>query len=332
MKSFPLNTTGENTMLRILMMTLCCFMSLMAKGRDMELDQQLNELLHEEEYTSKIIELIQKDILDHSKDLFRTTYQKYVRENKVSFDSKIDGSLVSNLELEIELVVSEYLKSATPWAGFQGEESVVFAPPNGPSDYKWFLDPIDGTTSFSNGLDTFAFTLTLIKGNTPLATVIDFPNLNTTYIAYKKLGATKNGENIHMRNSPQKPKAILALSDDYTFDLANHPEILKHLRQIHYIPRTITDIYGYCLVAEGKCIAKFDAAGALWDLWPGCLLIEEAGGKCLFFPHENPNVDLAGSLLVGDENIVHQIHDYLEERLEKKLPKFHNYPHIKSED
>lgn len=237
------------------------------------------------------------------------------------FSTKIDGSLVSNLELEIENSIGAFLKQATPWAGFTGEEGVQFNAQDGTTDYTWFLDPIDGTISFCNGLDTFAFTLTLTHKSEAIATVIYIPRMNKTYKAFKSHGATLNDHPIKMKRTVTGPKSVFAVSDDYTFAMTERSEVLKHLRTLPYITRNITDIYGYCMVAEGKCIGKFDAAGALWDLSPGYLLIQEAGGKCLYFPMPQPTDDLAGSMLIGEAAFVDDVYQYLRNKIDvKTLP------------
>ena len=256
-------------------------------------------------------ELIQERILERCVKLFRDEFSHFETANKIQFEIKEDGSLVSNLERKIEEVVGDYLQKRTPWAGFQGEEGVCFEASEGSGEYKWFLDPIDGTISFCNGLDGFAFTLTLVQGSKALATIIDFPRLSKTYTAYSGKGAWLNGKPISVPRALKGEKGVFAISDDYTFAMTGRRPILEKLHNLPFILRTITDIYGYCMVAEGKCVAKFDAAGALWDLWPGYLLITETGGSCLFFSVINPTPDLAGSMLVGQKEVIEEIYHHL---------------------
>lgn len=253
-------------------------------------------------------ELLQKETLQNCALLFRQAFFEFEQENKISFETKEDGSLVSNLEKRIEEIVGSFLQRETPWAGFQGEEGFTYDALENKDDYKWYLDPIDGTASFRNGLDVFAFTLTLVHKGKALATIIDFPRLNKTYTAYAGKGAQLNGNTISLKNAIKSEKGIFAMSDDYTFSMTKREKLLDELRRLPFITRTITDIYGYCMVAEGKCAAKFDAAGALWDLWPAHLLITEAGGKCLFFSVENPTEDLAGSMLAGSEDVIEKVY------------------------
>jgi myo-inositol-1(or 4)-monophosphatase len=264
-----------------------------------------------------IPQIVEEKILENSLEIFKAVFSKY---STVEFALKGDGSLVSNLELSVEKEISTYLMEKTPWAGFRGEEGIEFEPLTGPTGYKWYLDPIDGTISFCNGLDTFAFTMTLVHDNEAVAALVYFPRLEKTYTAFKDGGAFLNGKKLSIHARPQHPKMVFAVSDRYTFEMVERENVLKTLLELPYITRTITDIYGYCMVAEGKCGGKFDAAGALWDLWPGYLLIQEAGGECLYFPVENPTDDLAGSMLIGNKRVVSEVYESLKALLPPPQP------------
>lgn len=277
----------------------------------------MNNLLSEQIITCEedaLEEIIKNDILGNCRNLFHDTLNRFQSDNKVDFLIKCDGSLVSTLELEIERVIGSYLKQATPWSGFQSEEGLVIEAQQPGSQFKWYLDPIDGTLSFKNNIETFAFVLTLVNQHEALATIIEFPKLGKTFKAYKNRGATMNDKSISVANQINS-HSIFAVSDDYTFGMTNRNDILDALHKSRFIVRTYTDIYGYSLVAEGKCAGKFDAAGALWDLWPGYLLIKEAGGDCIFFPVESPKDDLTGSMLVGSKETIKYIMDHLKVNL-----------------
>lgn len=226
----------------------------------------------------------------------------------INFKVKSDGSLVSDLEGTIETAVGAYLKETTPWASFCSEEGLTFSASAGRGPFKWFLDPIDGTISFRNGLPFFAFTLTLAHEDEPIAAVIHLPKLFKTYTALRGKGAYCNERKLDLRSRPAPDKhSVLAHSDAYTFELVSRTSVLDALRKQPYILRSYTDAFGYCLVAEGACVAKFDAAGALWDIWPGYLIIKEAYGACVLYKVPNPTPDLYASVLVGQTTIVREL-------------------------
>lgn len=258
--------------------------------------------------TSKdAIALIQKEnIFKVCKDIFDNEYLEWEGRNK--FQIKNDGSLVSAFEKSVEQKIGNFLKNYTPWAAFLGEEGYRFVPKKNYGKFTWYIDPVDGTISFKNGLDTFGLTLTLVKKREPIATLIYFPKLSAVYTAYLNEGAYKNGNSLKLGTTLITKHNIIAHSDDYAFQLTNRESILKSLKRLPYVSRSYTDIYAYTLVAEGKCIAKVDAAGALWDLFPGLLLIREAGGYARFYPIKESTDDLYGSMIVGQKAVVEQIH------------------------
>lgn len=261
----------------------------------------------DEEAAVKIIK--KDDILQKCLDIFKDEFKFFKGKNK--FHLKDDGSLVSDFEKKVEEKIGKYLKSKTSWAAFQGEEGYYHAAEDKLSEFKWLVDPIDGTISFKNNLDFFAFTLTLIYKNIPIATVIYLPKMKKIYKALKGGGAFCNGQRIFVKNGSLSEHSVIARSDDYVFKKYPSVQQLEEINKIPCIVRNYTDIYAYCLVAEGKCSAKIDAAGALWDLFPGILLIQEAGGIVSFYKLENATNDCYGSLIVGNREIVEYLHTKL---------------------
>lgn len=242
-------------------------------------------------------------------ELYKAAYLDW--EDRNSFISKSDGSLVSGFEKDVEYKIGKYLKEITPWASFEGEEGYKHIT-NNQEKYKWYIDPIDGTISFKNGLTTFGLTLTLVKDLEPLVTLIFFPKLNETYTAYKGYGAFLNGKKITINSYNSKDKhKIIARSDSYVFRNYNSKQALEKIEQLPFYIRTYTDIHAYSLVATGKIAAKIDAAAALWDLFPGILLIKEAGGVYYFYPAENSSNDHYGSLILGHKSVVEELHEKL---------------------
>jgi len=107
-------------------------------------------------------------------------------------DYKDDKSPLTEADTRSNEIICEALAKAYPDIPLLSEENKeVPYEERKDWEYFWLIDPIDGTNSFRNGLDTFGFTLTLVKENTALAAAIDFPKLGNTYIAYHGHGVTQ---------------------------------------------------------------------------------------------------------------------------------------------
>src|ERR1700729_1642804 len=213
----------------------------------------INSFLSKAEGTKSSEEIINfirsKGIFEECKKIFNDEFLSLNNQN--NFNYKKDGSLVSRLEKSIEKKIGLFLKKKTPKIGFIGEEGYKYIPSQEKNNMFWYIDPIDGTISFKNNLDTFGLTLTLVSNKEPIATLIYFPKLNITYTAYLNQGAYKNGNLFKTPDAEINKYNIIAYSDDYAFSLTKRECFLNTLKKLPYITRSYTDIYAYTLVAEG---------------------------------------------------------------------------------
>lgn len=239
----------------------------------------------------------QKEILGAVKERFDIMHERFLVSRNEVFLSKADGSLVSNFEQCVEVEIGNLLRELTSDTAILGEEGFNYSP-TALSNTRWLIDPIDGTISFHNRLDTYAFCLTLLHEDKPIACLIYFPQLQKVFSAFHENGAFLNGVRLGVETREIPKKQIIAVSDDYTFLLAKRSDVLNRLRDSNHIVRNYTDIHGHTLVAEGKCCMKFDAACATWDRYPAELLAREAGLRTFFVPTNAHTEDFAGSLVV----------------------------------
>lgn len=243
--------------------------------------------------------VIADDVLARLSEEFSALHAALLVRGKPRFSSKFDGSNVSDFELEIEHKLCSWLSEICPECSVEGEEGFRYNPEGG-SPYKWSVDPIDGSISFQNDLPFYSFVATLVKDDEePLACVIVTPKLARTVTATQGGGTWVNGNRVDISTQEFHGKSVLAVSDDYTFDILERAQYLERIRELPNPVRSYTDAYAHTLVAEGVCALKFDAACAEWDRFPAELIVREAGGEVLFIPAAEPDPDLCGSLLLG---------------------------------
>lgn len=189
----------------------------------------------------------------------------------VAFTNKSDGSVVTELDKEIEDAVHDTLLRDFPGIPVFGEETGY---EDDPAKTFWLIDPIDGTKSFISGEPTFTNMAALIHNGETVASIIYNPSHDDTFTAFKNEGAYKNG--IRLTMSDMTPPPIVYCKEQL-FTALN--SIIKD-EQITYQSPPSGGGNGFTLVAEGAIAARFQlwASGGAHDYAPGALLVAEAGG------------------------------------------------------
>ena len=99
------------------------------------------------------------------------------------------GDLVTNVDLEVEDKIKEYLTAETPDISIHAEESGKLIKS---SKLTWCIDPLDGTTNYSHGYPFFGTSVGLLYKNNPILGAISVPYLNELYSACIGKGAYCN--------------------------------------------------------------------------------------------------------------------------------------------
>ena len=133
---------------------------------------------------------------DKSKQILKKNYFK-----KFQIEEKSDGSLVTNIDKEIETRFRELLKKKFPDHGVIGEE---FGKDKDKNEYTWVIDPLDGTHSFISGKPLFGTLICCIKNEEPQIGVIDIPIMNQRWYGGKKLGVKLNGKKCKINSEKKK--------------------------------------------------------------------------------------------------------------------------------
>jgi len=228
----------------------------------------------------------------------------------MSVENKQDGSLVTEVDRRAEAIMREVLRAAPEAAGFAvtGEE---MGADSGDHDYRWLIDPIDGTTSFSRGIPTFGTLLSLVDeaSGRPLLGVIHLPAFNETYVAARGLGTTCNGKPIRASAATDLASAIVSVSELYQFRDAGCEAAYHRLREACPNLRGYTDCFAHALTVRGGIDATFEPWMNPWDIAATQVLVEEAGGICLLrSSRRQPNDDrTALDAIFGSARVVETI-------------------------
>ena len=134
-------------------------------------------------------------LLDQARDfaaVSRSVIQDIVKSG-FEVQAKQDTSLVTTADLEVERELRRMIAELNPEHGVLGEE---FPELNPTAEYKWIIDPIDGTEAFANGIPTYGTVLSLYYKELPLIGVLDQPALDLCTSGGYQLGVSCNGSEL----------------------------------------------------------------------------------------------------------------------------------------
>jgi myo-inositol-1(or 4)-monophosphatase len=154
------------------------------------------------------------------------------------------------------------------------------------SDYKWIIDPIDGTVNFANGIPLCCVSIGLEKDGQMILGAVYAPILKEMYVAQKGFGASLNNKKILVSNKTELINSCLVTGFPYTYlDAPNGPLQVfeKLIRQGIPVRRLGSAAIDLCWVAAGRFDGFYEHKLQAWDSAAGFLIIEEAGGKVTDF-------------------------------------------------
>ena len=150
------------------------------------------------------------------------------------------------------------------------------------SEYKWIIDPIDGTINFANGIPICCVSIGLEKAGKIIMGAVYNPFMNELFLAEKGKGATLNNQKIQVSTKTNVGNSCLVTGFPYTYmDAENGPlEIFSTLiRKAIPVRRLGSAAIDLCWVAAGRFDGYFEHHLQTWDSAAGFLMVMEAGGK-----------------------------------------------------
>jgi myo-inositol-1(or 4)-monophosphatase len=157
------------------------------------------------------------------------------------------------------------------------------------SDYKWIIDPIDGTVNFAHGIPLCCVSIAVEhKGEVILGAVYN-PNLQELYFAEKGKGSVLNDKPIRVSEERSVIKSCLVTGFPYTYlDMPNGPLQVfeKFIRKGIPVRRLGSAAIDLCWVAAGRFDGFYEHKLEAWDSAAGYLIVEEAGGRVTDFKGE----------------------------------------------
>ncbi len=197
---------------------------------------------------------------------------------RVSYELKGDFDLVTEADKASEKLVVSILTQHYPSHSIMAEEGGGH---ESGSEFRWYVDPLDGTTNFAHGYPVFNVTLGLEKNGEMIAGVVFDPTRQEMFSAEKGSGAWLN-------NSPMKVSNASRLQDSLVS--TGFPSQNRQLNaNIHFYHQMAMSTHGVRRGGSAALDLAYVACGRLegfwefglkpWDLAAGVLLVDEAGGR-----------------------------------------------------
>ncbi|MGH7686998.1 MAG: inositol monophosphatase family protein [Candidatus Dormibacteria bacterium] len=190
-------------------------------------------------------------------------------------DTKPDQSVVTEADLAVERALRDILARERPAHGIAGEEFGTA----GNSDWRWYLDPIDGTINYARGIPVWATLIALRENDEPVCAVVSAPGLHRRWWASRGEGAhSRESGRIQVSSAATLEEAYLSTTDARDFDGLGLGDGYRSLAARCHDVRAFGDFWTHMLVAEGVIDLGPEPLAKPWDLAAPQLIVEEAGG------------------------------------------------------
>jgi myo-inositol-1(or 4)-monophosphatase len=195
----------------------------------------------------------------------------------VTVREKAANDFVSEVDREAERVIISTLHEAYPGHAILAEESGA----SGASEYRWVIDPLDGTTNFLHGFPQYCVSIALSHKDTITQGVIYDPVRNDLFTATRGRGAYVNDRRLRVSKRTQLKEALIATGfpfrpgDNFNVYLRMMAEVMKRTAGLRRPGAAALDL---AYVAAGFTEGFFETGLSPWDVAAGSLLVTEAGG------------------------------------------------------
>lgn len=212
--------------------------------------------------------------------------EQVVKYFNQTFDIKYKegrNNLVTEADEASEKAIIEVIKKTYPDHHILTEESGDLPQQ---SEYKWIIDPIDGTINFAHGIPINCISVAVEKSGEMILGMVYNPHMNELFFAERGGGATLNGKPIKVSSETDAMKSCLVTGFPYTYIYEQNGPLQVFERLITEgvpVRRLGAAAIDLCWVACGRLDGFYEHRLQPWDSAAGFLIVEEAGGKVTDF-------------------------------------------------
>jgi myo-inositol-1(or 4)-monophosphatase len=209
---------------------------------------------------------------------------------RVKVEYKGDVDLVTEADRASEALITKRIRERWPGHNIMGEEGTRSEQG---SEYRWYVDPLDGTTNFAHGFPVFCVSLALEYRDERVGAVILDPTREEMFTAEKGGGAFLNGQRIHVSSVANLAECLLATGFP-SHKRHKNPNIFFYHQvtlKTHGVRRAGSAALDLCDVACGRFEGFWEFNLNPWDTAAGVLIVQEAGGQVTRFDGQPFRID-----------------------------------------
>lgn len=198
---------------------------------------------------------------------------------RIDIDHKGSINLVTDVDLASESLIREAISTYYPRHEILAEESGLS---KSDSEYRWIVDPLDGTTNYAHGYPMFCVSIALeCKGEVVVGVVYD-PMRDELFSAERGGGAALNNRPIQVSKTADLMQGLLSTGFPYdikTSKLTNLDHWANFAMNAQALRRDGAAALDLCYVACGRFDGFWELNLSPWDTAAGALIVDEAGGR-----------------------------------------------------
>jgi len=199
--------------------------------------------------------------------------------------AKRANDFVTQVDKAAEAAIIDIIRQAFPDHAILGEESGASEGKSGgaagKAEYRWIIDPLDGTTNFIHGFPQYCVSIALQHRGATAHGVIYDPSKNELFTASKGRGAFLDDRRIRVTKCENLKNSLVGTG----FPFKEMSRLDLYFRQLREVMQTAAGVrragaaaLDLAYVAAGRMDAFWELGLAPWDMAAGALMIQEAGG------------------------------------------------------
>jgi myo-inositol-1(or 4)-monophosphatase len=230
-------------------------------------------------------------------------------DQNIKIEYKGEADLVTAADRKSESLIRERIRSLWPEHDVLGEEEGLH---DAGSEYRWYVDPLDGTTNFAHGFPVFCVSMALQYRNKTIAGLCYDPTRDELFAAERGKGAYLNDRRIHVSKISSLAESLVGTGFP-SYKRHKNPNIYFYHQitlRTHGVRRAGSAALDLCAVACGRFDGFWEFNLNPWDTAAGVLLVEEAGGRVTDF-HGGP-FQLNSRETVASNELIHDalLHEF----------------------